>query len=152
MTRSSVTKKHVKNIVIGDPTTLVCQDDPYPHYEPGKYTARCVGTATYRDPRFRAWKCRLDFAILPDGDAISRFYHLGTGSQAEVRRGSEYRREWIIANGEQPRKRQTMSLKTFEDKVFQVRVGDNTKRYDGREHPRQEVYSTVKEILARKWP
>ena len=129
----------------------VCDEEPYPRYSPGEYLVRCVGADTYPDPRFKSYKCRLDFRFMDREGTVSGFFHLGSGEQPKAGRGSEYRRAWVIANGEQPRKRQRLSQRVFQDKVFRVRVDDTRKRYDGREHPEAEVYSTVKEILALEW-
>ena len=130
----------------------VCEESPYPRYEPGTYDAECLAANTYKDPRFRAWKCRLRFQLLPNGDGVFGFLHLGRGDQPKAGPGSEYRRAWIIANGNPPRKRQTLSNRVFKKKIFQVRIGDTTRRFDGRTHPDGQVYSTVKEILSRIYP
>jgi hypothetical protein len=130
-----------------DPT---CEDAPYPKYRPGNYEAQCVAAVIYRDPRFAAWKCRLEFRIIPDSEKIFGFFHLGTGPKPHAGRGSIYRKAWIIARGEQPRKRQSLSRKVFVGKIFYVRIADTTRRFDGGEHPEPETYSTVKEILEKR--
>jgi len=130
----------------------VCDEEPYPRYKPGEYLVRCLGGVIYRDPRFKSHKCRLDFQLLDEPVEVSAFFHLGCKEQPVAGRGSEYRRVWVIANGSQPRKRQRLSLRVFKDKIFRVRIDDTRKRHDGRAHPEAEVYSTVKEILARTWP
>ena len=106
----------------------------------------------YRDPRFRRHVARLKFRLVPEGGLVCAFFNLGNGEKPKVARGSEYRRAWTIANGEQPRKRQVCSKRVFVEKIFRVCIGDVTKRHDGREHHDAEIYSTVKEILARLWP
>src|SRR5437773_1338084 len=75
-----------------------------------------------------------------------------SGSAMKKQEEDDERRDWIIANGEQHRKRQTLSQRVFINKIFRVRIDDVKKRHDGREHPDAEVYSTVKEIIARLWP
>ena len=130
----------------------VCEDAPHPRYQPGIYEARCIAAVVYRDPRFRRYIARLKLQLVPDGRIVCAFRNLGSGEKPVVKRGSEYRRDWIIANGEQPRKRQTLSPRVFINKIFRVRIDDVKKRHDGREHPDAEVYSTVKEIIARLWP
>jgi hypothetical protein len=125
---------------------------PYPRYEPGIYEAECKRAEIYRDAQFRSWKCVLQFSILPGGDPISCFLHLGSESKAKAPPRSEYRRAWIIANRAQPRKRQTLSPRVFVGKIYQIRVRDVQKRFDGREHPTASVYSVVKEIVRRTYP
>jgi len=130
----------------------VCEDAPHPRYKPGIYEARCIAAVVYRDPRFRRYIARLKLQLVPDGSIVFAFRNLGSGEKPVVKRGSEYRRDWIIANGEQPRKRQTLSPRVFINKIFRVRIDDVKKRHDGREHPDAEVYSTVKEVIVRLWP
>jgi hypothetical protein len=130
----------------------ICEDAPYPRYKPGTYEGRCVSAKRYRDPRFKRLILKLEFRILPDCRPIVGFLNLGNGDKPKAGRGSEYRRAWTIANGDAPRKSETMTKRVFEGKVFSVRVGDTTKKHDGREHLPGEVYSTVKEILKRLWP
>jgi hypothetical protein len=130
----------------------VCEDAPYPRLEPGKYDAECIEVRIYRDPQFRSWKCRLKYSVLPEGLVVYGFFHLGKGDGPHVGARSEYRRAWIIANGEQPRKRQTVSGRVFTKKIFLVEIGDVTRRFDGRDHPPGQVYSTVKQIVRRLYP
>lgn len=130
----------------------VCEESPYPRYAPGTYEAECLAAVVYRDPRFRAWKARLKFSLLPDGDLIYGFFHLGGREKPHAGPGSEYRRAWIIASGAAPRKRQELSSRTFKRKIFQVRIDDVTARFDQRPHPEAVIYSTVREILSRTYP
>jgi hypothetical protein len=130
----------------------VCEQAPYPRYEPGVHEAECVRADTYRDRQFGSWKCCLRFSILPDGAPVFCFLNLGSKQKPIMGLRSEYRRAWIIANGEQPRKRQILSKRVFVGKIFEVRVGDVEKRHDGRKHPRAAVYSVVKEIIRRTYP
>jgi hypothetical protein len=130
----------------------VCADGPYPRYEPGIYDAECVSAKVYFHPILRAWKCQLDFQILPNGEPICGFLHLGNKEWSSAGPNSEYRRAWIIAAGQAPRKRQTMTCRVYKGKIFEVRIGDTCRRFDGRSHPEPAVYSTVKEILRRTYP
>jgi hypothetical protein len=86
----------------------VCQEAPYPRYEPGIYEAECVSARVYFHPALRAWKCQLDFQILPNGEPICGFLHLGNNERPSAGPSSEYRRAWIIAAGQAPRKRQVI--------------------------------------------
>ncbi len=127
-------------------------DEPYPLYTPGVYEARCVRARVYRHPCFRAWKCELRYVLISSGKSVTGFFHLGTGDKPIPARGSKYRRAWIIASGEKPRKRQKMSHTMFLGKIFEVRIDDTTRTWDQREHLAAERYSTVKDILTKKWP
>ena len=131
----------------------VCDSDPYPRYPPGEYEVRCLQVSVYRDPRFHRIICRLKCVLMtePWGE-IYGFLNLGTGAKPAAGRGSNYRRAWVIANGEAPRKRQVLRTKVFEGKVFQVLIGDVSKGSDGSEHPEPEKYSTIERIISRRWP
>ena len=130
----------------------VCEQAPYPRYEPGIYEAECVHAAIYRDRQFRSWKCVLRFSMIQDGAPVLCFRHLGSKVKPVAGLRSEYRRDWIIAKGEQPRKRQTLSERVFVGKIFEVRIADVERRFDGREHPKAAVYSVVREIVRRTYP
>ena len=130
----------------------VCETDPYPRHEPGEYEAECVSVVTYWHPQLRAWKCRLGFKILGERDGVFCFLHLGNGEAPKAGPRSEYYRVWVLATGHTPRKRQTLSKRVFKGKGFKVRIGDTTRRFDGRNHPDGQIYSTVKEILQRTFP
>jgi len=130
----------------------ICEEAPYPRYEPGIYEAECVEARNYWDRQFRSWKCALRFSILQSGDPILRFLHLGSHKKPDAPPRSEYRRDWIIANGAQPRKRQALSPRVFVGKIYEIRVGDVQKRFDGREHPTPSIYSVVREIVRRTYP
>src|SRR5262249_59375937 len=107
----------------------VCDENPYPRYQPGVYDVRCYGAEEYRDPRFRCWKCRLDCHFLTDSGTVPGFLNLGTGDKPQAGRGSEYRRVWVMANGAQPKKRQLLSRRVFVDKIFRVRIADTERRH-----------------------
>jgi hypothetical protein len=130
----------------------VCETAPYPRLKPGEYEARCVEARIYKDKRFRRWECRLKFWIIPEGPHVYGFLNLDSGDKPRAGRGSEYRRAWVEANGDIPRKRQRLGHSVFRGKIFRIRVDDVTHRHDGRAHHEAEVYSTVKEIVKRTWP
>jgi hypothetical protein len=136
----------------GEELAPICEDAPFPRYKPGIYEARCIGTKIYRDPRFKRWVARLEFRTVPDSWPVFAFLNFGNGAKPKAGRGSEYYRAWTIANESTPRKRERMSVHVFTGKIFSVRIGDITKRYDGREHSPAEIYSKVTEILKRLWP
>jgi hypothetical protein len=131
----------------------ICESDPYPRYSPGEYEVRCLEAKIYRDPRIRRWVCRLRCALVLDPEReVYGFPNLGTGEKPKAGRGSKYWRYWVIANGSPPRKRQIMSTRIFKDKIFLVRVGTVEDRSDGSKHLESEKYSTIQEILEKRWP
>jgi hypothetical protein len=83
---------------------------------------------------------------------IYGFLNLGTEAKPTAGRGSKYWRAWVIANGELPRKRQVLSVRTFVNKIFQVQIGDVEKRMDGSAQSELEKYSVIQEIKSRRWP
>ena len=130
----------------------ICEETAYSRYEPGIYDAECIAAVIYHDPRFRAWKCRLKFSILPDGDPVYGFFHLGRRDAPHAGPSSEYFSAWTIASGTLPRKRQVLSCRAFTAKIFQVEIRDVTSRFNKRVHPEVAVYSTVKQIVSRIYP
>lgn len=132
----------------------ISDDAPYPRYEPGIYEACCIKSRIYRHPLFRAWKCDLQFVFGENNqNVVFGFFHLGNGDKPHAGRQSQYRRAWIIANdGEQPKKRQTLSRRLFVGKIFRVRIADTVKRSNGSQMGAGEIYSTVKEIIEKIGP
>jgi hypothetical protein len=116
------------------------------------YEAECVRACTYWDRQFKAWKVCLYFRLVPSGEPVQGYFHLGRGVTPQAGPRSEYRRAWLIANGGPPGKRQRLSERTFVGKIFEVRIADVTNRFDGREHPESAFYSTVHEILKGTYP
>jgi hypothetical protein len=127
----------------------ICEKDPYPLLEPGIYEAQCLRTRIYFDPQFRAWKALLEFQLVNREETVGGFIHLGQGESTKAGQRSRYRRAWIIANGEPPKKRQVLSERIFVGKFFEVQIGTVEKAHDGRDHPVGGRYSTVTEILRR---
>lgn len=130
----------------------VSEESPYPRLEPGIYDAACTSAGIYRDPRFHAWKCRLEFSVLPGAERVFGFLHLGNGQKARAGRSSEYWRAWVIANGNQPRKRQVLTPRVFMGKIFEVKISDVVRRFDGRDHPPGTAYSVIRQIVRRLYP
>jgi len=136
----------------GSEPAPVSDRGPYPRLEPGVFEAECVKAETYRDRQFARWSCALEFSLLDDGTRVFCFLNLGRAAKPHAGPRSEYRRAWIIATGGQPRRRQVLSDRVFEGKIFEVRVANVEKRFDGREHPKGAVYSVVREIVRRTYP
>lgn len=135
-----------------DEIAPICEENPYPRLTPGTYQAQCVRGKIYKDPQFHCWKAILWYKLPFGGQEVCGFFHLGNGDKPKAGPRSEYKRAWTIANGGPPRKRQELSPRAFKDKVFDVEIGDVRKRFDGQEHPKCSVYSTVKKILLRTYP
>ncbi len=133
-----------------DPHFLYCDHDPYPRVEPGEYDLYCIEAKPYRDPGLKVWKCRYRFInpMQEEFPSLYGFIHLGDGCKPPGRR-SRYKREWTIANGHPPGKRQRLSARVFTGKLFRVRVGWVLPRqHDGKLHTAATRYSLVREILA----
>jgi hypothetical protein len=134
------------------PPEPICDAEPYPRYAPGVYEVRCIRARVYKDPQFKCWKCLLEFQFLDCEAKVAGFFHMGKGEKPTAGRRSRYYAAWIEAYGEKPKKRQVMSSRVFEGKIFKVRIWDTTKRHDRGEHSEAAIYSTVKEVLKRMWP
>lgn len=130
----------------------VAENDPYPRYEPGVYEAECLRAEVYFDRAFKRWNCLLKFALVPTGEPVCGFLNLGSGQKPHAGPRSEYRRAWIIAQGEQPKRRQVLSKRVFERKIFEVEIEDVKQSHDGSEHPAKAIYSRVKRIVRRTYP
>jgi hypothetical protein len=136
----------------------ICLEEPHPHYPEGQYDVICADVVIYSDPRFHGrgsdgkirptWKARADCFRVTDQAPISGFFNMGNERQPVVRRGSKFRRVWIMGNGEAPRKRQRMSKRVLIGKVFHVRISDVCKDYEQRTHPDGAIYSTIEEFIA----
>ena len=126
----------------------VSEHDPYPRHEPGVYEVRCYHTAQYRSKAFRRWVCRLDCQLIWEPGEVCGFFNLGSGDKPHAGRKSLYWRVWVMASGAQPRKRQVLTRAVFVDKIFRVRIGDVTERYDQTEASEAERYSTIEEFIA----
>ena len=132
-----------------DPHFLKCDFDPYPRVPPGDYLLYCDAAQTYLDPGLKSWKCRYRFRDLgrEDFPALFGFINLVKGEK-RPRPRSRYYREWTIANGRAPAKRERMSSRAFKGKFFHVRVDwVLERRCDGKLHTTATRYSLVKEVI-----
>jgi hypothetical protein len=132
----------------GDEHSPVCDENPYPRVPEGIYQARCIEARLYPDPRF-GWKVRLKFFLISNFVEVYGFYNGGSADKPNFGRGSRYRRDWSMVNGGPPKKRQRLSIRIFRDEIFEVRIGDTKRTFDGKKHFEGDLYSTVKEII---WP
>lgn len=127
-------------------------DAQYPLLREQQIEALCVGARVYRDPQFRAWKCKLDFVSLAGDSLPSMFLHLGIGRRPHAGRRSRYYRDWQIALADGPRRAGHMPEGVFCGKHFLVEIGTVSKRFDGEPHAAGTEYSTVKRIVRRIGP
>ena len=154
MRKSGLTTKDLNEPITAESLGLepVCGENPRPHHKVGTCEVECLSAAMYPDKRLRAWKCRLKFRLVPDGGEVCAFFHLGRGDRPHAGPNSEYRRAWCIAAGKPPRKRQVLSSRIFKGKLFQVELGNVTKRADQTIHAKAAEYSVVRRILSRTFP
>jgi len=122
----------------------------YTRVPPGTYSV--VGK-TFQGPewirQYSRWSLRIEFVLLDDGQAVSRFFNMGSNPNGpHIGRHSLYFRWWTAANGEPPMRGQKMTTEVFfEGQVFTVKVedaivdGDRKTKHDG------EVYSRVTELI-----
>jgi hypothetical protein len=139
-----------------DSPGLTWQGIDLPRVSPGDYQAVCVG---WQGPEwvraFRRWSLRLEFSLLTDGTLVSAFYNMGSdATKPHIGRRSRFYAVWSQANGETPRKGQTMTLEAFTEAglLYTVRVADAVK--DGKDTAKPEalVYSRVTDILKIERP
>jgi|SRR6185312_2495605 len=126
----------------------ISEQDPYPRIKSGTYDVVCLGTKVYWSTAFRRRVCRLDCQLLDERTRVCGFFNLGSEKLPKAGRKSLYWRVWVMANGEQPRKRQRLSRSVFVSKFFRVRIAEVTKRYDNTEASEPEIYSTIQEWIA----
>jgi len=91
---------------------------------------RAVATLTFTDP-------------LSD-DSVNMYLNASAGT------GTKFYAAWVLANGgERPKHRQTMSVRVFKGKFFEVEIGETTQTYDLKKLKIGEGYSVVKKIVRR---
>ena len=95
--------------------------------------------------RYRRWSLRIEFELLDDCQRVSRFFNFGSNPEKpEIRRGSHYFKWWTAANGELPRRGQSMTPEVFfEGQVFRVSVEDASNDGEQQAKHDSEIYSRV---------
>lgn len=133
--------------------TPVWTEDEYPHYRPGRYEVRVIKAVNVWHPMLRAWKCIIKAQLLAaDLGFVWGFLHGGNDKKApKTGRHSKYFRVWTMANGAMPRKRQALSAKALEGKNFIVEIGDTVHNFKQQLHPREAVYSVIREFVECTW-
>ena len=134
---------------------LVWRGPDYPVLSPGKYIVRGVkvqGPEWVRS--YRRWSVRIEFHLISEPVSVSAFFNLGDDQSGyRVGRQSRFYKAWVIANGDHPRRGQTMSPELFlEGQFFEVEVESCNRDAEGKPKQGAEVYSTVTRILSATWP
>ena len=130
---------------------MVWEGAEYPVLSPGIYTVRGVGVQGPMWLRsFQRWSVRIEFALVSEPGNVSVFYNLGTDKLApHVGRQSRYYKNWVLANGEHPRKGQKMSADVFLDGQFlEVEVEFCSRNQAGEQKAEAEIYSRIKRIIS----
>jgi hypothetical protein len=116
----------------------------YDRIRPAVYSAYCRWAKTYRDPGFKRWTCLLRFDVFSDDlmQVVARvplWMNLGSGDKPHAGRRKRYFREWVLANGEPPKRKDRLSPRVFVRRMVRVEIGDT-------EGP--SPYSVVRKILS----
>lgn len=147
--------------VVGSPTTpssatpspetaLTWTGPSYPHIPAGRYSAvgvRALGPQWLK--RYRRWSLLIEFRLLAEPVQIACFYNLGENpDECQIKRGSNYFRDWTIAVGGLPEKGQAMTPEAFlAGQVYLVEVVDSKSESKERTKSDEEMYSRIKQIL-----
>lgn len=89
--------------------------------------------------------CELNLNCWTICQRVSRFFNFGSNPEKpEIRRGSHYFKWWTAANGELPRRGQSMTPEVFfEGQVFRVSVEDASNDGEQQAKHDSEIYSRV---------
>jgi len=121
----------------------------YPRIAPGRYSATAVRII---EPQYiRRWQryslgvCFRPFSE-PEAEVV---LFLNLDVDMNPKRGGEYYRSWMLANGEAPTKGQTMDADVFlEGQIYEIEVIDAELDSEGKPKCDAEVYSKVKRIIS----
>lgn len=133
----------------GQDVSLTWHGADYPRVREGNYKAACVATQGPEFCRaFQRQSLRLEFALLDDGTLVSMFLNMGSSGKVP---GSQSRffKVWTMANGEQPRKGQKMTLSTFTEPglIYTISVEDCRTDVNQKTKDDALVYSRVTDVL-----
>jgi hypothetical protein len=105
---------------------------------------------------YRRWSLLIEFELLGERDEVRvcAFFNMGNDPRRPMPgRQSRYFRAWTIANGEPPRKGQTMDPAVFVDgQQFEIEVEDCWKDTDNNLKTAAEIYSKVIRIRVPQEP
>jgi hypothetical protein len=127
----------------------VWSGEELPRIAPGRYTAvavRIIGPEFVR--RWQRSSVGICFRPFSEPEAEVVLF-LNLGKEGKPGRNSEYVRAYTLANGEQPRKGQSMDPAVFLDgQIYEIEVVDAELNSDGQRKNEAEVYSKVKRIVS----
>jgi hypothetical protein len=125
--------------------------DTHPLIIPGVFPAVCLKYEPFRHFRYpKTRKLHLHFQVFHDDSDPKNYTDLSRflNYSRTPGRGSDYYKEWVIANGGNPPKRKDrMSPKIFVEKIFDVRVRTVKQDRDSDPLHRNLRYSVVGKIL-----
>ena len=130
---------------------LVWKGAEYPMLAPGLYTVRGIKTQGPEWVRnFFRWSLRVEFGLTTESLSISAFFNFGNDPEGpKIARMSRFYKAWVLANGGQPAKGETMSPDVFLDgQFFEVEVADCNRDSEGNPKPGAENYSRIVRILS----
>jgi hypothetical protein len=98
---------------------------------------------------FSRWSLRVEFELLDDGQAVSRFFNMGNDPERpHIGQKSNYFSWWVLANGERPKRGQSMTPDVFfEGQVYRVRIEDASLDAEQKSKRDAEIYSRVTELI-----
>jgi len=101
----------------------------YLRFEPSTYRAYCRRAKPYYDRRFKRWTCLLLFDVVDAslnviGHSVPMWLNLGPSDRPHAARSGRYFKEWILANGGPPKRKDRVSHKLFERRYAVVRICD----------------------------
>lgn len=109
----------------------VAADDARALIPDGEYTVICTGARRTWYPMFRREAIVLSAKVFDGpntGTVLERYFPAGE----KIGRGSNYYREWVIANqGIAPRRRERMPMKKFVGKLFRAQLATVVTGRDG---------------------
>jgi len=135
-----------------DPVVLAptWEQDAYPRIDGGR---RMVRAHLIHGPEwvrsFSRWSLRIEFHLMDEPGTVSLFVNLGTDRERPTVGGrkSKFYRYWTLANGEPPRKHQTMNYDVFIGKCFWAKVEDCVKDSAGKDKEDYDVYSRIVDLV-----
>lgn len=127
----------------------IAADDPSARIPAGEYDVFCTRAERRFYAVFHRSAIVLSLKIESEpygGITVERYYNIPR--DGKIRRGSDYFREWVLANeGLKPLRRERMAKKKFVDKLFRARVITVTKNRLGQNLDASLAYSKVCQLL-----
>jgi hypothetical protein len=126
----------------------IAADDPRTLVPEGEYDVICARAERRFYAVYRRFVIVLTFRIHSDpyaGVFIERFFNVP--ADGKIPRGSHYFREWILANGVKPHRRERMAKRKFVGKLFRAQVVTVTTSRDGQDLGPAASYSKVARLL-----